>query len=139
MRLAALPLALLLAACARTPSEPSEVCGACAPPGAVPPSADKVAAAVAQGRSWAAQTCQIRTSRPPNIEWRKCDFLVEAATTEPGGKPHPACCAGMTFWDGSKILVSMSNPSNTLNLVTWESRNYFWIMSGCAEQAYARR
>lgn len=102
-------------------------CGLCAPEGTVPPPQTAILAAMEEGRRAAALTCPgvpATGYRYPDIDWRRCDFTMNGC-----------CASGSTNFNGNLIRISMSNPGNILPLITWESRNYYWYMGGCANQA----
>lgn len=131
MRLGLLAVALVLLGCT-TPTESDQPCGPCAA-SLAPPAAAAVSAAIEVGREQAARTCDVRTTAVPPITWWRCRTQVYGHDT-PGGPDHSVCAAGMTRH--GIVYVSLDNPSNTLALVTWESRNWYWIESGCSSQAY---
>lgn len=136
-RLAGAALALFILACARTPTEPTEPCAGCAAPGATPPSADEVNAAIASGQRWAAETCQVVNTDRPVVQWWRCPMSVWGYDT-PGGASRWICAKGQTAPDGRTISVYYGDPSNVLPLVRWESRNAAWIVNGCGGQAHRR-
>ena len=137
MRSALLAAAVLSFACAKSPVEPEGICGSCAAPGTIPPPSDAVAAAMDAGRADAAQTCQVRATTHPAVEFERCRFWVNDAVSEPGGRPHGMCASGLTAPDGGRVYVSLDDPSRVLPLIRWEARNSYWLRSGCGAQAYA--
>lgn len=129
-------LALLLTGCSGSPL-PSQTCGLCGPVGVQPPAPALVAQAMLDGRAQALATCPTVVSHAvPDVSWRQCQFLVPNGYSTPGGAPHAICAAGATYYKRDLIWVSLAEPERVLPLVTWETRNYYWLISGCGEQAF---
>ena len=120
-------LAFLLAAC-RTPTGPGKACGNCGVLTIPPP--DQVAAAIRLGYDEAAATCPtlgpFNSIPPPQVHWSACDFLARGGTV---------CASGATYYTQGYIEVSTADQANTLPLVTYESRNFYWLAGGCGGQA----
>jgi hypothetical protein len=89
------------------------------------------------GRAQALETCPGVTSHAvPDVSWRQCQFLVTNAISSPGGPPNTVCAAGATYYKQNLIWISLAEPERVLPLVTWEARNFYWMISGCSSQAY---
>lgn len=128
-------LALLLAGCAS--SLPTATCGLCGPAGVQPPAPALVTEAMLDGRAQALSTCPgVVSHAVPDVSWQRCQFMVEDGVSTPGGPPHKVCAAGATYKDRNLIWISLAEPERVLPLVTWETRNYYWSISGCGGQAF---
>jgi hypothetical protein len=129
-----LTLVVLLAACANG-KHPEEACGNCALATTQPPPDYVVAQAIGVGKAQAALTCNVTTSEVPNVNWRICDFIVPNGISSPGGGSSRVCASGATY-RSSGIWISLAEQDRVIPLVTWEARNWYWIKSGCGNQAY---
>jgi hypothetical protein len=137
MRLSAILLALLLTGCSSS-STPTQTCGLCGPVGVQPPAPDLVAQAMLDGRAQALTTCpavaDIDAAMAPGVSWQQCQFIVPDGHDTPGGASQSICSAGATI--GMTIWISLAEPDRVLPLVTWEARNFYWLVAGCGDQAY---
>ena len=125
--LAVMVLVLLAVGCSRTPTGPGPACGACGVLTIPPPA--QVTAAIRLGYDEALSTCPtlgpFESIPPPAVHWNACDFLARGGTV---------CAAGATYYDGGYIEVATAEQGRILPLVTWESRNWYWIAGGCSGQ-----
>ena len=127
MRLLA-TLAFVLIGCSRTPVEPGAVCGNCGT--LTIPSPSDVQSALLLGYQQAAATCpgvsvnSFDAWPQPQVRYSACDFLI-------GG----TCASGVTEAGLGYIEVSTATPTRTLPLITYEGKNWFFILGGCRDQA----
>lgn len=142
--LACLGAALLVVAlwgCSTDPQDGSgAACGRQALPGAQPPPADQVKAAMEEGWSQAVETCPQAAGDTfrPAVVWKTSDFWVASGYDTPGGAAgaHGICASGCPWLAAGEIWISLAEPWRVLSLVTWESRNMAWLRNHCEGQAY---
>jgi hypothetical protein len=121
-------LAVLLVAC-NDPVGPAKFCEPCGFALNVPP-LDQVEAAMRLGWQQARETCPgvgpFESYQKPRVDWQPCWFLARGGSV---------CAAGAAYASEGFIRVSTQEPERTLPLVTWESRNLFWLLGGCGGKA----
>jgi hypothetical protein len=132
---ALLVLALFLAGCSS--GTPTQTCGICGPVGVQPPAPADVTQAMLDGRAQALATCPgVVSNAVPDVSWQRCQFWIANAKPAPDGSSLSGCEAGATYYKQNLVWISLAEPERVLPLMRWEARNFYWLISGCSDQAY---
>ncbi|HVT03661.1 MAG TPA: hypothetical protein VHL58_09850 [Thermoanaerobaculia bacterium] len=68
----------------------------------------------------------------PTVEWKACFFLVDNVSWVENGitRTGSNCAAGLTDYEGKRIVIATNDPSRTPALVRWETANFYLIAIG---------
>jgi len=68
----------------------------------------------------------------PRIEWQACFFYVANGYSydSAGNRIDGGCAAGMTDYNGKRIVIATQDSGRAIPLVKWEASNYFLIAIG---------